>query len=68
MRRSQKSIKDNYDDVKIVEIGKVIYRTKGTFYDVTFKKRGGKFDIESYLLCLPYMAIKSFISFRVIFV
>lgn len=40
------AIKVDYDKSKIVEIEKVDSAKKGLFYDVEFKKNGGKVDIE----------------------
>ncbi|AWX43183.1 hypothetical protein HME9304_00170 [Flagellimonas maritima] len=42
----KEAIEDNYKDLKIVEIEKVQHHSKGTFYDVEFKKDGSKVDIE----------------------
>lgn len=42
----QAVIKDKYEDIKIVEIELVLHHSKGTFYDVEFKKDGDKFDVE----------------------
>ena len=42
----ERSIENQFKDYKIVEIEKTVHPTKGTFYDVEFKKNGKKFDIE----------------------
>ncbi len=42
----ENSIKNQFEDYKIVEIEKTDHPTKGLFYDVEFKKNGKKFDVE----------------------
>ncbi|MGB3607479.1 PepSY-like domain-containing protein [Psychroserpens sp.] len=42
----RKKIKSDFDDDDITEVEKVEHHSKGTFYDVEFKRKGKNKDIE----------------------